>query len=96
MASTKSKLVEDFTKELKHFFNCIDFGNSNLDAQAIRFMNAGFGKICDSHDDLLTACENITKHVRKVFTIDNHRLIAYEIKPVYINELVQAIAKAKA
>jgi len=31
--------IEKFKKEWKHFCSCIDFGNSFLDARAIRFMN---------------------------------------------------------
>jgi len=36
---------EDFVKGWTHFLNCIDFGKSWLDAEAIRFMNEVPGKI---------------------------------------------------
>lgn len=36
---------ENFRKGWSHFCDCIDFGRSNLDAEAIRFMNEVPGKI---------------------------------------------------
>lgn len=36
---------EDFAKGWPHFCNCIDFGKSALDADAIRWMNEAPGKI---------------------------------------------------
>ncbi len=53
----QTKLVKEFTDGLKHFYDCIDFGNSNLDAEAIRFMNEMPSRICNSHDGLVKACE---------------------------------------
>lgn len=35
----------DFLKGWLHFCDCIDFGKSNLDAEAIKFMNEVPGKI---------------------------------------------------
>lgn len=34
-----SEVCEDFAKGWSHFCDCIDFGNSALDADAIRWMN---------------------------------------------------------
>ncbi len=36
---------KDFVSGYTHFLNCIDFGQSALDADAIRFMNEVPGKI---------------------------------------------------
>ena len=51
---------KEFADDWKHFCSCIDFGRSNLDADSIRFMNEGPGKILETikqRDDLLAACE---------------------------------------
>lgn len=45
--------TKEFAKGWKHFCSCIDFGNSNLDAEAIQFMNEALGKIATQHDALL-------------------------------------------
>lgn len=37
--------AEEFLEGWSHFCECIDFGRSNLDAQAIAFMNEVPGKI---------------------------------------------------
>lgn len=55
----RTKLVKEFEKGWKHFCNCIDFGGSNLDAEAIRFMNEMPGQICNSHDKLVGACKEV-------------------------------------
>ena len=39
------KASKDFVAGWSHFLDCIDFGKSNLDARAIRFMNEVPGKI---------------------------------------------------
>lgn len=39
------ELAKKFEKGWTHFCDCIDFGRSNLDAEAIRFMNEMPGKI---------------------------------------------------
>lgn len=42
----KEKLtLDEFTSGWLHFCACIDFGKSNLDAEAIQFMNEVPGKI---------------------------------------------------
>ena len=38
-------LAKVFAKGWKHFLDCIDFGSSNLDAEAIQFMNEVPGKV---------------------------------------------------
>lgn len=53
----RSKLTKEFEKGLKHFYDCIDFGKCNLDAEAIQFMNVMPGYLIISHDALLEACK---------------------------------------
>lgn len=36
---TGTHLADDFAEGWKHYLNCINFGTSHLDAEAIRFMN---------------------------------------------------------
>ena len=45
MNKENEKLAEEFEKGLKHFYDCINFEKSNLDAEAIRFMNEVPGKV---------------------------------------------------
>jgi len=52
--------TKEFTEGWKHFCDCMDFGKSAMDADAIRFMNEAPSKIIqclDSQPDLLAACE---------------------------------------
>ena len=49
----RSKLAKEFEKGLKHFYDCIDFGKCNLDAEAIQFMNEMPGRLVNSHDSLI-------------------------------------------
>jgi hypothetical protein len=52
LAKDKVKLLaacDSFLKGWLHFYNCIDFGKSNLDAEAIRFMNEVPGQIEQAH-----------------------------------------------
>ena len=46
---------KDFISGWKHFCDCIDFGKSNLDAEAIRFMNEVPGKIQTAKDKVETS-----------------------------------------
>ena len=50
-----TKLTKEFTEGYKHFLDCIDFGGSHLDAEAIRFMNELPGRLVNSHDELVEA-----------------------------------------
>lgn len=55
-----TKLGKEFTDGWKHFCDCIDFENSNLDEEAIRFMHEmpqRIDKRFQSHDALLEACK---------------------------------------
>lgn len=55
-------LEKDFTDGWKHFCNCIDFGKSNLDAEAIQFMNEMPGRIlqcANDYDGLLKICKDV-------------------------------------
>jgi len=57
---------EQFTKDWKHFCNHINFGASNLDADSIRFMNEGPGKILQTiktNDALLEACKMVNNSI---------------------------------
>jgi len=52
--------TKEFTEGWKHFCDCMDFGKSAMDADAIRFMNEAPSKIIqclDSQPDLLAICE---------------------------------------
>lgn len=42
--------METFLDEIRHFFKCINFGASALDARAITFMNEITKKIEDVHE----------------------------------------------
>jgi len=44
---------EAFLKGWSHFCDHIDFANSNLDADSIRFMNEVPGQIKTAHDEAL-------------------------------------------
>lgn len=55
-----SKLTKEFEKGLKHFYDCINFADSNLDADAIRFMNEMPGRLVSSHNILLEALKKIS------------------------------------
>lgn len=37
--------LQDFIDGWPHFCDCINFGESNLDAEAIRFMNEAVGEV---------------------------------------------------
>ncbi len=59
-----TKLAQEFTDGWKHYLNCINFGASTLDAQAIRFMNEMPAKILqrvNNFDDLLDACKGLVE-----------------------------------
>ncbi len=56
----KSKLTKEFEKGLKHFYDCINFADSNLDADAVRFMNEMPCRLVNSHDALLDALKKIS------------------------------------
>ena len=77
--------------------------NATLEQQKEQ-ARANARRICHTHntyDELLEACENLFNMARPSFsskdleTGKGGNLIGYSIKPVYINELKQAIAKAK-
>lgn len=62
--------TKEFAKGWKHFCSCIDFGNSNLDAEAIRFMNEALGKITTQHDALLAACKDYQKAITMLYELN--------------------------
>jgi hypothetical protein len=73
---------QKFKKGLKHFYDCINFGESVLDAEAVRFMNEAFGeveKVLDMAPDLVTACKallGLLGDIRnKPLTSDDHKSV---------------------
>ncbi len=55
-----TKLLKEFTAGWKHFCGCIDFGSSNLDEEAIRFMwemPQRISRCVNNFDTLLEACK---------------------------------------
>lgn len=54
----RSNLTKEFETGLKHFYDCIDFGKCNLDAEAIRFMNEIPGRLVNSHKALVEFAQN--------------------------------------
>jgi hypothetical protein len=57
-----NKLAKEFTDGWKHYLDCINFGASALDAEAIQFMNEMPAKILqcvNSHDSLVRALNNL-------------------------------------
>lgn len=65
-------IVDEFNKGLKHFYDCIDFGQSHLDAEAIVFMNEVPAKLCNSHAQredvivkLVAACEKALYNMQR-------------------------------
>lgn len=40
--------LTEFFVGLSHLYDCINFGKSNLDAQAIRWMNVAVGEVDDA------------------------------------------------
>jgi hypothetical protein len=81
---------KEFSTEWKHFCECIDFGRSNLDAQAICFMNTWVGEVVKTlaaAPALLEACK-----------IAEQRLIFlrhYEESTLTLEALQAAIAAAE-
>lgn len=88
---------KEFADSWKHFCNCIDFGKSNLDAEAIRFMNEGIGKVAQTfqqRDDLLAAC----KRLMEAWNSPNTRRSMYQLKTdmdLAYDNAKAAIKKAK-
>ncbi len=84
----KSKLTKEFRKGLKHFYDRINFADSNLDADAVRFMNEMPGRLVNSHDALLDACKKAEDFLRS-------RIVAIH-RPASLDKLLMdAIAQAE-
>lgn len=57
-SEVKMVAAKDFEQEWKHFCNHINFGMSNLDARAIRFMNEMPGSLIS----LIKMCQAVVKY----------------------------------
>ena len=51
-------------------------------------------KLADSHNALLKACKVLISNKKKATSLDGN-LVGYNIAPVYINELKQAVLEAE-
>jgi len=88
--------TKEFTDDWKHFCNCINFDKSAMDADAIRFMNEGPGKIIQNirqRDALLKIVQKIKDRFATTHP-NGYYEIGY-IEPEFAKEIEAAIANCK-
>lgn len=94
MEAEHTQLAQEFEEGWKNFLNCIDFGQSFLNAEAICFMNEmphRIAKTCNSHDALVKTCKAAQELIKFAYATPKEQ----QPHKKQIAEIEAVIAKAE-